>query len=122
MQLASRRGTTTIAVDGLDEYVPSRGDEKFHAGPIEIFDTLRATLDTCRSSCRMFVTSRPHCLEMYHGLKAEKIKLTASDNDIRLYVVSSLQEDDFSLSPLLRDDTELQARVVDMVVERANGQ
>ena len=123
-RLAQTYEKAFIVVDGLDEYVHSKGDAKFHAGTIEIFDTLKTAMESANTSCRMCVTSRPNCLDHYNGSEAmfSMIELTATAEDIRMYVASSLREDDFALSPLLRNNGALRTRVIEEIVERSQGQ
>ena len=122
-QLAQTYEKIFIVVDGLDEYVHSKGDENFLHDTIEIFDTLRLALESV-NTCHMFVTSRPNSLALYNGAEIIHLKyeLIPTAKDIELYVGNSLQEDDFALSTLLKNDKPFRVHVIKEIVQRAQGQ
>ncbi|KAL4884869.1 hypothetical protein BJY04DRAFT_214751 [Aspergillus karnatakaensis] len=99
-----------VVVDALDECQ----DEKNRNNLIDVLKQLKRDVS-------LLVTCRPIGTIEESFTEDDWLRITAFGEDIRTYVASEVQRHDFVLASSLNTDEELRLRIVDEVVEKAQG-
>ncbi len=73
------------------------------------------------STVRIFLTSRPHLIEMQRKYdEFPQIEITAKDSDIREFILNNIKEKD-NLLELIEDTAQLKEKIITAITSKANG-
>ena len=120
-QLLDHFDRAFIVVDGLDECVPTGGDDHFLAGPPEIFSDINAIVAGIGRKARVIVSSRENFQKYYRYHSS--IEVRASDVDVRDYVRTFVKSPVLfsNFSRQISENQNTEDMLVENITARADG-
>jgi hypothetical protein len=116
LQLLAGFRRSFLIVDALDEYTQEDTPQSNR-----LLDGL-IKITRCEPNCRVLITSREDCLSLHSNVEANKIRIDAKPEDIRMYVDARIRDPSFPFSEQISKDASFATAIIDNLTDRANGQ